>query len=961
MSSGPEINEFVFNQVGTDTNEFIEVEGAPNTDDSDLSLVVVDGDSGVRGKVDNIISVGSTDANGIWWTGFLPSNTLQNGTQTLLLVRNATVKVGQDLDVGDTGKLTVSPGAATLDSVAVTDGDAGDLTYSSVVLTPNFDGQNSTVGGASRIPDGTNTGSTADWERNDFNLAGLPGQATTPAAGDALNTPGAPNSTGTASVTPPTVLSIQAVNGDAYVSPYAGDKVTTTGVVTAIETSGSVGYWIQDPNANPNMLGSAGIFVYTGSSGIPSGLLVGDAVTVTGKVDEYRPGAQGLTDPELDSPTTTITGTGNAPPAATLLGVGGMTPPDTIYNGTTSDIIASNPVLQPTVNAIDFYRDLQGMVVTLNDARVVGATDQYGDTWVVPDGGAGSILTPEGGVLETASDMNLQRIQIVNTPGIAGTNAITADVGDTVGTVTGVLSYDFGQFELLPTAPILVTPGALAQGTTSFTPDADHLTVVDYNVENFSVATAGSRIDQLAGIIAHNLATPDILALQEIQDDDGATNDGVTTSDATLQALVAAVKADTGITYAYAYVAPANDTSGGQPGGNIRNAFLYNPARVTLVPNSLTSITDPNGAFTSSRNPLVGQFVFNGQTVTLIDVHNTSQSGSTESFGSVQPFTDYGVAQRAAQAQVITSYVRNLESANPAALVSVLGDFNDTDGSAAQSVYSAGADPALLDLDAKEAANARYDYVFEGNSEQLSHDIVSQPLYAITDYQSVHVNADFPADSQESDHDPAIASINLPQTVCFLAGTRIATPGGDRAIETLGAGDLVVTSDGVAQPIRWLGRQTIATRFADAFRVAPIRIRAGALDANIPVRDLLVSPDHALMVDGVFVQAGALVNNVSITREDAAMPDMFVYFHVELADHALILAEGVAAETFIDNIDRLAFDNWNEHQALVADTAPIAEMPHARAKSHRQVPAALRARLLARGRELTGDAVADVA
>lgn len=189
---------------------------------------------------------------------------------------------------------------------------------------------------------------------------------------------------------------------------------------------------------------------------------------------------------------------------------------------------------------------------------------------------------------------------------------------------------------------------------------------------------------------------------------------------------------------------------------------------------------------------------------------------------------------------------------------------------------------------------------------------------------------------------------------CFLAGTAIATPDGVRAIETLAAGDLVLATDGTAHEVRWLGRQTLAMRFADRLRAAPIRIRAGALGEGLPARDLLLSNDHAVMVDGVFAQAGALVNGISIVREDAGMPEMLVYFHVELATHQLILAEGVAAETFIDNVDRLAFDNWSERLAPEADAAPMAEMPHARAKSHRQVPRSLRARLLARGVSLFG-------
>jgi hypothetical protein len=124
-------------------------------------------------------------------------------------------------------------------------------------------------------------------------------------------------------------------------------------------------------------------------------------------------------------------------------------------------------------------------------------------------------------------------------------------------------------------------------------------------------------------------------------------------------------------------------------------------------------------------------------------------------------------------------------------------------------------------------------------------------------------------------------------------------------------------------------------------RVAPIRVKAGALAHGVPHRDLRLSPDHALFVDGLLIQAGALVNGTSIVRE-TGLPASFCYYHVELDDHALILAEGAAAETFVDNVDRLGFDNWGEHEAAYPDGKPIAELPYPRAKASRQVPATVR-------------------
>ena len=192
----------------------------------------------------------------------------------------------------------------------------------------------------------------------------------------------------------------------------------------------------------------------------------------------------------------------------------------------------------------------------------------------------------------------------------------------------------------------------------------------------------------------------------------------------------------------------------------------------------------------------------------------------------------------------------------------------------------------------------------------------------------------------------AIVGTNTIEAVCFFAGTMIACPDGERAVETLSIGDQVLTSEGRVMPVRWIGRNTVSTKFADPLRVLPIRIKAGALADHLPVRDLLVSPEHAVLVDDILVQAGALVNGLSIVRE-SNVAETFVYYHIELAEHALVLAEGTPAESFVDNIHRMAFDNWEEHEALYGD-APIVEMDYPRARSHRQVPMEIRARLLDR-------------
>jgi hypothetical protein len=205
-----------------------------------------------------------------------------------------------------------------------------------------------------------------------------------------------------------------------------------------------------------------------------------------------------------------------------------------------------------------------------------------------------------------------------------------------------------------------------------------------------------------------------------------------------------------------------------------------------------------------------------------------------------------------------------------------------------------------------------------------------------------------------------VATSIVTEPACYVEGTLIQTERGKTPVEELRRGDLVITTDGAFRPISWIGRRVVSAVFADPLRCWPIRVMAGALDINVPDRDLLVSPDHALLVDNVLINAGALVNGTSIVRE-TSVPATFVYYHVELDDHSLILAENTPAETFIDNVDRMGFDNWAEHEVLYPQGKAIDELPFPRAKARRQVPMHIRAALDARAEIVCGDKVIAVA
>lgn len=143
---------------------------------------------------------------------------------------------------------------------------------------------------------------------------------------------------------------------------------------------------------------------------------------------------------------------------------------------------------------------------------------------------------------------------------------------------------------------------------------------------------------------------------------------------------------------------------------------------------------------------------------------------------------------------------------------------------------------------------------------------------------------------------------------CYCTGTRILTDRGEVAVEDLRIGDLVITASGERRPIRWIGQRTVNCRAArEPAEVRPVRLAMGALAPSLPRRDLLVSPDHAFFFDDVIVPAKALINGSTVQQVEA---EVVTYFAIELDSHDMILAEGVASETYLDDGQRDRFDNY---------------------------------------------------
>ncbi|MBV9250519.1 MAG: Hint domain-containing protein, partial [Acetobacteraceae bacterium] len=145
-------------------------------------------------------------------------------------------------------------------------------------------------------------------------------------------------------------------------------------------------------------------------------------------------------------------------------------------------------------------------------------------------------------------------------------------------------------------------------------------------------------------------------------------------------------------------------------------------------------------------------------------------------------------------------------------------------------------------------------------------------------------------------------------SVCYAAGTLILTTEGEKLVEEMAEGDLVITASGEQQPVKWVGKRHLdLTRHRRPHLAAPVRIRRNAFAEGMPRRDLTVSPDHCILIEGKLIPAKLLINEMTIVQErDRTSVD---YYHIELDRHAILLAEGLPAESYLDTGNRAFFSN----------------------------------------------------
>ncbi|MGW1811557.1 endonuclease/exonuclease/phosphatase family protein [Streptomyces sp. NPDC002078] len=567
---------------------------------------------------------------------------------------------------------------------------------------------------------------------------------------------------------------IHDIQGTTRISPFAGQKVTDVpGIVTATRTYGSSrGFWIQDPSPDDNPATSEGVFVFTSST--PK-VAVGDSVTVTGTVSEYVPGGtasgnQSVT--EITKPTITTVSTGNAVPAPVVIDEDSVPDEYAPQGDTAAGGSINGLTLDPSKYALDYYESLEGMNVQVEDTRVVGRTDPYSELWVTVK--PWEHRNVRGGTVYGSYDsQNTGRLQIQSLGSTA--DFPKANVGDTLeGATTGPLDFNqFGGYTLVASKLGTLQSGGLERETTR-KQSGRELAVATYNVENLD--PSDKTFDEHAAAIVNNLQSPDIVSLEEIQDNNGATDDGTVDASVTVNKLIDAIVAAGGPKYDWRSIDPVNDQDGGEPGGNIRQVFLFNPERVSFVDraggDSTTAVgvtkengkaeltvspgrIDPaNAAWKDSRKPLVGQFVFRGKTVFVIANHLISKGGDQGLTSQYQPPTRSSEIQRHAQATEVNAFVKDILAVQKNANVIALGDMNDFEFSGTAKILEG--DGELWSAIKSLPRSERYTYDYQGNEQVLDQILISPAIRrgCDFDYDSVHINSEF--NDQISDHDPQV-------------------------------------------------------------------------------------------------------------------------------------------------------------------------------------------------------------
>ncbi|KAF5024290.1 hypothetical protein F66182_3620 [Fusarium sp. NRRL 66182] len=584
-------------------------------------------------------------------------------------------------------------------------------------------------------------------------------------------------------------LTIAEINGNQFLSPYRGKNVTAVeGLVTAV---GSSGFYLRSTKPDRNAATSEGLYVF-GRTAVAN-VSVGDVVTLDGLVEEFRSNRDFAYLTELTSPRNIVVKSSGNKFTPKVIGKDTTNPPGKHFSkldegdvfavpNNKTLVSAANPKLQPNTYGLDFWESLSGELVTVSKAYALSRTNNFGDYWVRGDWKV-SGLNSHGGLTMVGSDANPEAI-VIGSPLDGSKNADNTKLGDDVGDITGVVTYAFGFYRILPlTATKVAKPADPEHPPASFSSKGSckGVSIANYNTENLNPASA--HLPGVVTQIVEKLLLPDLIFIQEAQDGSGAANDGVVSANKTLAALADGIEEASGAVYEWTEVVPDNNEDGGAPGGNIRQAYLYRPDVVELVnPNQggaddVNAVLDgpslkynpgriepANPAWDNSRKPVAAQWrpvKGTKKPFFTVNVHFGSKGGSTTVHGDARPPVNNGVEKRTEQARITAEFIAEILSKDPKANVIAAGDFNEF--SAVLPLQTFVKTSGLVDLDeaAKIPPTERYTYLFDSNCQTLDHIYISKELRKGVKYEHLHINTWQDKQGEVSDHDPSVALLNM--------------------------------------------------------------------------------------------------------------------------------------------------------------------------------------------------------
>ena len=556
-------------------------------------------------------------------------------------------------------------------------------------------------------------------------------------------------------------VSIKQIQGLGLYSPLSNAIVKTSGIVTGGLRNG---FFIQTPNVDWDGKSSDAVFVFTSTVKVERG----ENVEIVGKVVDYL--KHDTAKPFIQIHLNELQKLSHLDASGEKLIVNKIE--------LTQELLPSDPSA-----LADLLRSINSMLVTIAAGQTfIAPSNPFGDYVLTLDGQQADlnlIRSKDGGVI-------LDKLNILKWyPGFRLLNynhAPCLNVGaKLLSEVSGPLNYRADSYQILQSDPINVSDSHIHLHKSKLVQSDGSITIMtlncfnlDPNIESESLVInprqdidddwGEGRFHTLAQAIVLFANSPDVIALQEIQDNDGAEISETVDATQTYILLCQAVEELCGIKYQWVDINPVLNADGGQPGGNIRNAYLYNPNRVKLIESTVSIIGLNETCFVDSRKPLIAHFKerASGKIIACINLHLVSKRRQKSIFSLIDPGVDEKLQTRIEQAKIVHGVTRKLYDEN--VFYYVTGDFNDTEHSQTLDVLLGSNSRNLVET---LPVNDRYDYNHRGNLQVLMHGIVSNQMNEDqVAYEIIHGNELIgvkPGETSDkpSDHAYVIAKLNL--------------------------------------------------------------------------------------------------------------------------------------------------------------------------------------------------------